>query len=151
MSEREYLGREMALHILKEAGLRRTEARVLILELMGESETPLEARQIQDLAAAKGMSEGLWLSTVYRNLELFADKGLVQEVKPPESESIFYRLEVHGHNHYAICENCHMEIPLDLCPFEEIERQLQAADFVPTHHRLEVFGLCSACRRRLNR
>ncbi len=135
------MGNLSAESILKKAGIRRTDARIKMLDVMLASETPLEAKELHEQAG----TEDLWLSTVYRNLELFMEKGLVQQISPPDSESVFYHLEVNGHNHYAVCEECHRRIALDLCPVEDLEPQLTAAGFQPTHHRLEVFGICESC------
>lgn len=135
-----------AAALLKHHGIRRTEPRLHMLQIMAAAPKPLEAREILELANRD--REWLWLSTVYRNLEIFLDKGLVQQVNLPESEAVFYRLELHGHNHYAFCEICRREIPLDLCPIEALEAQLRAQGFTPTHHRLEIYGICEDCQKK---
>lgn len=141
------MNREQVVSLLDHNNIRRTKTRILLLEVIANSDTPLEARQIYEAALAKAGDNSLWLSTVYRNLELFLKEGLVSEITPPDSDAIFYRLEAHGHNHYAICERCHMEIPLDLCPIEEVEDQLAQVGFAPTSHRLEVYGICKNCQK----
>lgn len=136
-----------ARQLLKQQGIRQTEARIRILEILAAAPKPLEAQEI--CAAANAEKEWLWLSTVYRNLEVFVQKGLVQESNLPDSEAVFYRLELHGHNHYAFCERCHKEFPLDLCPIVDLEDQLKEQGFTPTHHRLEIYGLCAECKKKL--
>lgn len=133
--------------LLKRHGIRRTEARIKTLQILAEAPKPLEAQEIYRLANAD--KEWLWLSTVYRNLEVFKEAGLVQEVSPPDSESVFYRLELHGHNHYAFCEVCRREFPLDLCPLEALEEQLKQQGFTPTQHRLEIYGICADCQEKI--
>ncbi len=133
--------------VLKEAGIRLTEPRVKILQVIAESEEALDAEEILDLANQG--EEAFWLSTVYRNLELFAEKGLIQEVRRPGSDVLYYRTELRGHNHYAVCERCRKEIPLDICPIDTLEDQLKEKGFTPTHHRLEIYGLCAECKEKL--
>lgn len=137
-----------AKHILKRSSIRTTEARLLMLQIMAEAKRPLEAREIHEVLLRQSGTGEIWLSTVYRNLELFSEKGLVQSVNPPENEAVFYQLELGEHNHYAFCERCGRGIPLDLCPIEELEGQLEARGFKPTHHRLEIYGLCRECREK---
>lgn len=141
--------RQEALQILKENGIRRTDSRVEILSLMLEEGIPMEAREIFTKLSEKLGDDAIWLSTVYRNLEAFEEKGLVHKVRMPDSDSIFYHLHETKHKHYAICRSCRKELPLPFCYLDELSSSLKAQGFVPKYHSLEVFGLCQDCYQKL--
>lgn len=136
--------------VLEHFGLRKTKARQIILEILLKEAKPLTAQAILERIEAEDYGEEIWLSTIYRNLEQFQDKHMIQTVSQLESDTLLYRLELGKHNHYAVCESCHMQIPLDLCPIEDIDQDLERQGFTPTTHVLEVFGICEECKRRAN-
>lgn len=140
--------RDEALQILRENNIRRTSARVYMLEAMQTAEVPLDAKEIFDKVVEKVGEDSIWLSTIYRNLEVFEEKELVHQVRMPESESIYYHLHEQEHKHYAICKNCRKEIHLDFCYLDELSDSLESQGFTPKYHRLEIFGLCKDCNNK---
>ncbi len=141
--------RDEALQILKENGIRNTSTRIYILEVMLAAEVPLDAKEIFDRVVEQVGEQSIWLSTVYRNLEAFEEKGLAHQVRMPESESVYYHLHESTHAHYAICENCRTEIPLTFCYIDNLSDTLVEEGFTAQYHRLEVFGLCRECQEKL--
>ncbi len=137
--------REESIQILKENNIRNTATRVSVLMAMLEAEIPLEAKEIFNSVIEMVGEDSIWLSTVYRNLETFEEKGLIHGVTMPESDSIYYHLHEMEHEHYAICENCRKEIPLRFCYLEELSDTLVEKGFTAKYHRVEIFGLCEQC------
>lgn len=87
----------------------------------------------------------LSLGTVYRNLAILVEQGLVRKL---ESGSTFDRFEARMEPHYhLICSRCGAVNDFDLPVYEEInERAGRMTDFQIQGHKIEFFGLCSACR-----
>ena len=137
--------RDIALQLLRENKIIRTTARVYIIETMLAKDVPMEANEIFEHILSKVGEESIWLSTVYRNLELFEQKGLVHQVRMPDSDSSFYHLHEQEHKHFAICEICRKEIPLAFCYLDELADSLEEQGFTPKYHRLDIFGLCKEC------
>lgn len=85
------------------------------------------------------------LATVYNNLRLFVEHGLLREVTPHASTLLVDgNLEPH---HHLVCSRCKsvQDIEGDFIDLERISRQVPAG-FDLTHPVVEVFGLCSCCR-----
>jgi Fur family ferric uptake transcriptional regulator len=87
-------------------------------------------------------------ATVYRNVELFEELGIVQRLQIGWK----YRLEltdnfVH-HHHHLTCTQCGTVTAL--AEDEQLERRLlglaHALNFTPLDHQLEIRGLCTNCR-----
>lgn len=126
-------------------GIKRTKQRENVLEVLTHAEKPLGAAEIVSRADAVG--GGLWLSTVYRILEMFVEKGIVNRIAVMNTDTAVYELKRPEHKHYAVCVDCHKIIPMEHCPIESFFPHLQEGDFVVIGHHLEVFGYCRDCAR----
>jgi Fur family transcriptional regulator, ferric uptake regulator len=133
-----------AIDVLSDAGVRPTRQRVRVLtELMGERDD-VTAQELHDRLRSGG--EKLGLATVYRTLGLLAEAGVIDSLSHRPGE-LCYRWCGQGHHHHLVCSSCHRVVELADCELDPwLERISRAHGFVTTGHRLEVSGLCAACR-----
>ncbi len=89
----------------------------------------------------------LSLGTVYRNLGILIDLGLVKKV---HSGSAFDRFEARVAPHYhLVCTGCAAVRDLEMPVYRDIDdRAGTMTDFRIQGHRIEFFGLCAACQAR---
>ncbi|MHB9027343.1 MAG: Fur family transcriptional regulator [Candidatus Latescibacterota bacterium] len=88
----------------------------------------------------------LSMGTVYRNLTILMEQGLVNKI---DFGSTFDRFEARIQPHYHfICENCNAVIDLDV-PVDNTlnDRIADTTGFTPSRHRIEFFGICDGCRK----
>lgn len=131
-----------SLHAL---GLRATRQREQVLQILEKSERPLSVEDIREQIVL-GQSG---VPTIYRNLDLFAKKGLVEVWVGPDLVMRFIRCRSLGHHFHIQCEKCGSVLEFDDCGFASILRQMQdRSGFRITRHQLQLFGLCSACKAR---
>ena len=135
---------ESAIDVLSEARVRPTRQRVRVLtELMGER-NDVTAQELHDRLRSGG--EKLGLATVYRTLGLLAEAGIIDSLSHRPGE-LCYRWCGQGHHHHLVCSSCHHVVELADCKLDPwLERISSTHGFVTTGHRLEVSGLCAACR-----
>ena len=133
-----------AQELLAESGLRSTRQRATVLaELLGEPDD-VTAQQLHE--RLRGRGERLGLATVYRTLGLLAEEGVVDVLSHRPGE-LCYRRCAQGHHHHLVCSRCHRVVELGGCELDPwLERVSSEHGFVATGHRLEVAGLCAACR-----
>ena len=133
-----------AQELLAESGLRSTRQRATVLaELLGEPDD-VTAQQLHE--RLRGRGERLGLATVYRTLGLLAEEGVVDVLSHRPGE-LCYRRCAQGHHHHLVCSRCHRVVELGDCELDPwLERVSSEHGFVATGHRLEVAGLCAACR-----
>lgn len=132
---------------LVKEGVKRTKHRKAILEILEQSETPLTADEI--FLALKEKNTSIWLSTVYRTLEMLTEKEVVLKSTIMGEDKARYELKCDEHKHRFICVGCHKMIPLMDCPLEEFEKKLKdKMDFDVTGHNLEIYGYCHDCKLR---
>lgn len=124
-------------------GIKKTRQRESVLAVLESTETPISATDISSKIKEGG--DSAWLSTIYRILELFVQKGVVAKLAVMDNEMAVYVLNRLRHKHYAVCMACHKIIPMDNCPMEKFTPKLEEKDFHVMGHNLEVFGYCKDC------
>ncbi|MGZ0084530.1 peroxide-responsive transcriptional repressor PerR [Geobacillus sp. C56-T2] len=133
-----------ALDMLKKTGIRITPQRHAILEYLISSMSHPTADEIYK--ALEGKFPNMSVATVYNNLRVFKEIGLVKELTYGDSSS---RFDFVTSNHYhVICEQCGKIVDFHYPALDEVE-QLAAhvTGFKVDHHRMEVYGVCPDCQR----
>jgi Fur family ferric uptake transcriptional regulator len=135
---------EAALEVLRTKGKRITAQRSLLLEVIRESHGHLDADEIYRRARSK--DPRISLSTVYRNLNLLKELGLVSELHL-DQEHHHYELREETDHYHLICSGCgrvmEFESPLvDQMTAEVGEKQ----GFFTERTHIDLVGLCSECR-----
>ena len=82
------------------AGIKKTRQRQGVLSVLEHAQAPLSATDI--CAKLESTGENPWLSTVYRVLELFVEKGVVLKTSVMNNEMAVYELNRYTHKHYAV-------------------------------------------------
>lgn len=123
-----------------------TRQRRSVYRVLWEAEEPLNAVQIYNQASHGREGEEYALSTIYRILAAFEEKGLVEKTAWMENGTVVYTLNRGEHTHYAVCLGCKKRIPLQNCPFDHVHLEREAGDFIITGHKLELYGYCGECK-----
>ena len=131
-------------------GLKWTIQRKSVYKVLWEAKEPLSAVQIYNLVTPGAEGEDYALSTIYRILAAFEERGLVERIAWMGDGSVAYALNRGKHIHYAVCLECHRRIPLQECPFAHIHLDSEAGDFTVTGHKLELYGYCVECKKAKN-
>lgn len=129
--------------LLDLCGIKKTNQRLSLLEILEAAPEPLTASQIHALYQQR--DKNAWLSTTYRTLDMFTENGIVNKLILMDSANAQYELNRHEHKHYAICSCCHKRMDLESCPLKEAELDTKKGVFHVTGHRLEVYGYCDDC------
>lgn len=129
--------------LLKEAGLRATQPRLRILELLKDSAYPLSVADITHLIGRPRIDQ----VTIYRTLETFVQAGLVQHLELHQGRS-FFELATRDHHHHLVCRSCGRVEDVEGCDMSALEKKLakRSKNFhAVTSHALEFFGECNSC------
>ncbi|MFW5999733.1 MAG: Fur family transcriptional regulator [Halanaerobiaceae bacterium] len=126
---------------IKQFGIKCTEQRRVILTVLLEADRPLSAGEIAERSEIR-------LSTVYRNLNLFVEKKLVSKFHL-DKDGLENRFEISRgeHHHHLICQDCGEIVPLS-CPLRGLAEKIgRRQNYRITGHSLNIYGLCSRCRK----
>ena len=88
----------------------------------------------------------LSLGTVYRNLSILIEQGLVKKI---HFGSTFDRFEANTIPHYhLICEKCHKIEDFKIPMYDKINREAdRQTNFKIKRHMIEFYGICSECSK----
>ncbi len=124
-------------------GLKKTKQREMIYRVLQDAKHPLSAIEI--CAEIEKTGEQAWPSTVYRVLDSFEKKNLVEKVATTNGGMALYERKRDQHRHYAVCLHCRKTFPLNACPIEEFLPILKQDGFQVTGHNIELYGFCKDC------
>lgn len=112
---------------------RHSQKREKILETLKRSHNALSA------AALHKKLPGMDLTTVYRNLEIFVEDGVVKKLNLGGEEALYeYTEEAH---HHAVCTDCDRVLHFT-APEKEIKALLGLKDFDADSIEITVRGTC---------
>jgi Fe2+ or Zn2+ uptake regulation protein len=142
-----------SMHVLARAWLRRvgpryTGGRPAIVALLLEAGRPVSIADIVEALPA------LPRSSAYRHLTDLQAAGVVRRVAASDEFSRFELAEnlTAHHHHHLLCTNCGRVTDVTPSPALEhaVSSQLDelaaAKGFEPRSHRIDVLGICAACR-----
>jgi Fe2+ or Zn2+ uptake regulation protein len=105
---------------------------------------------LPDLLAA---DDSLAQSSAYRSLAVLTEVGAVRRLVHVGGHALF-ELDEHltEHHHHLICEHCGAVVdvtlpePLERAIDRSFEAVATASGFAPTHHTVDLYGVCATCR-----
>ncbi len=130
-------------NLLQESGLKSTEARIALLNLLDKEDNPLDVYSIAESLRARGVV--MDQATIYRILDVLTEKGLISRLEFGEGK---YRYELQkSHHHHLVCQNCGKIEDTEGNFIDQIENEIRTEKgFLVKSHSLEFFGICKNCQ-----
>ena len=135
---------------LKEKGLKVTNQRLLVLQVLAENQDRhLTAEDIYELVKEDYPEIGL--ATIYRTVQLLLEMQLVDRINLDdgcvryEIGHLFEGEMKHSH-HHLICRKCGKVFPFDGDLLDGLETHIQEkTGFHIVDHELKFYGVCKQC------
>jgi len=139
---------QLPMEKLKNNKYRLTPQRKVILETLRGIETHPTADEVYKMVREK--LPKISLSTVYRNLEILSELGLVRKLALGDTQR---RYDGRTKNHYHIrCLHCGKVEDLTTGSFPELVKKVRPkTKYEIVGHCLEFFGVCPECKKRLKK
>ncbi len=122
------------------------------MEVLQEKERHLSAEEVYECLKEKNRRVGI--ATVYRNLELMSQMGLVDRVNFGDGKEYYEIAKIPAlHHHHLVCTICGKVI--DYSDFRKEENEFieylgkeleKIYDFAIQSHQLYFYGVCKNCR-----
>lgn len=119
---------------------RMTRQRQAILDCFKASDRPLSVEEILKIAGA--IVAQLNLATVYRNLKLLMEEGMIAAVDLPGNNTRYERVGLKHHHHF-LCHSCNRLFDVEGCP--EGILSLVPQGFKLISHAITLAGYCLEC------
>ncbi len=121
-----------------------TPQRRLLLDTLREAQGHLDARELYRLAIEK--DPRISLATVYRNLQLFKELGLIDE-RRLDKVYCYYEIKRPTEHYHLVCQSCGRVIELESPAITEVINQVKHdSDFDVTRVVLYLEGYCRKCK-----
>ena len=130
--------------------LRNTPERNALLEAIYQADVPMQAEELSKLMTEGTASLRISRATVYNNLKLFEEAGLVRKIFQ-EDRIFFERTDKNRGVIRLICSGCGKTTEMNS---DKVRRQIavmRTRRFNATGWVLNVYGLCSKCTADLKR
>lgn len=141
--------------MLRNKGLKVTNQRMLVLEIMAERPGQhLTAEEIFELAKIRCPEIGL--ATIYRTVQVLVDLSVIDKVSFDDG---FARYELGGlesesrhHHHHAICSRCGKVFSFEGDLLDTLEQAIDdTMGFLVTDHEVKLYGYCKDCREMMKK
>lgn len=143
---------KIALEKLKDAGLKITKPREMIVNLLAQSDKALSPYEMRDTLKKKKINADV--VTIYRVLEVLENIGLAHKVLAfngyihcNTENLVGARKACH---HYLLCKRCHKVDEVEGEDLSKLEFKINKEQkFQIDSHYLEFMGLCDACQKKV--
>ncbi|MFC2038573.1 Fur family transcriptional regulator [Chloroflexota bacterium] len=140
--------KEKTREVLSTAGLRTTNQRSLILDIIRHGQGHLDADEVFRLARLQ--QPRLSLSTVYRTLSRLKELGLVEEHHFDDTHH-HYEIKSPTEHHHLVCKSCGRVIEFEYPLARTIMKGIpEAKGFEITDSEVQIMGYCPECRKNID-
>ena len=134
------------LELLRSKGYKLTPQRRAVLDAFHECDPSPTAQQL--LAAVRKKHSNVSLDTIYRNLALLSNLGIIHEIYRAAG-NVYEIIEPGHHHHHLVCTECGKTECIDICPMQEAyTKEAEKRGFLITGHIFEFYGICQECREK---
>ena len=132
--------------VVRESGGRITRSRLAILEAICDMAGHFLPEDLARKLAERG--EPVSLTTLYRNIPLLVEAGIIRETCISEGRGLRYELAVgSAHHDHLICSRCGRKIEFSYPAIDVLQEEVaRSHGFVLERHHLELIGVCPECQ-----
>jgi Fur family ferric uptake transcriptional regulator len=128
-------------------GLKRSEARMKILRVIVAQPGHFRTQDLLEPLHAKYPEVGT--ATLYRNLPILVESGILQEGPVDSNGQAFYELSDDEHHDHLVCLDCHQIFEFHEDKIEDLQNQAaHALGFSVRTHRHVVYAACDYLKKR---
>lgn len=141
--------KEEFLRFLRRRGQRVTGERLALLEEIFSLHGHIDAEEL--LVSMKSRGLKISRATVYRNLELLVESGLVRKHQLVGRGLLYEHIHPgQGHDH-LVCTRCGRMIEFISPGINALQAEIcRAHGFVTSQHTLQILGVCNQCAQAAN-
>jgi Fur family ferric uptake transcriptional regulator len=136
--------REQFLSYLRGHGHRVTAERLAVFEEIYSQHGHIDAERL--LASLRQRGAKVSRATVYRNLDLMVDCGLVRKSRLGQGRFLFEHLHAGQEHDHLVCTCCGRLVEFVSPGIAALQAEIcRAHGFVAARHHLQIHGLCNRC------
>lgn len=135
------------LDFIREQGMRVTRERLVLFDEIFDRHGHIDAEDL--LAGMQSRGVKISRATVYRNLDLLVECGLVRKYRLGRDRFLFEHVHRGQQHDHLVCTVCGRVAEFVSPGIAALQTEIcRAHGFVPNRHTLQISGLCNACAER---
>ena len=132
--------------VLKAKGMKYTEQRAIILQILLNIDDHLNAEEVLDIVKKKYPDQKIGIATIYRTLNFLEEVNLITSISFGK-EGKKYEGNTDKHHDHLICTECGKIVEfLDDTIEKKQEEIAKKNGFTITDHTMQIFGVCDDCQ-----
>lgn len=132
------------LDYLREQGMRVTRERMVLFDEIFDRHGHIDAEDLLEGMQSRGVK--ISRATVYRNLDLLVECGLVRRYRLGRNRYLFEHVHAGQDHDHLVCNGCGRVVEFVSPGIAALQSEIcRAHGFLPGHHNLQIYGLCKAC------
>lgn len=133
--------------VLKNKGMKYTEQRAIVLQILLNLDDHLNAEELNDIIKKEYPEQNIGIATIYRTLNFLEEVNLISSISFGKDGKKYESHNKDQHHDHLICTACGKIVEF----FDEIieKRQEEIAiknGFKITDHTMQIYGLCDQCQ-----
>jgi Fur family transcriptional regulator, ferric uptake regulator len=137
--------------VLKDKGMKYTEQRAIILQILINLDEHLTAEEVHDIIKKKYPNQNIGIATIYRTLNFLEEVNLISSISFGKDGKKYESNSNDQHHDHLICTNCGKIVEFF---DEDIERRQENIaienGFKITDHTMQLYGVCDKCQNKLD-
>eukprot|EP01029_Cantina_marsupialis_P006990 TRINITY_DN177098_c0_g1_i4.p1 TRINITY_DN177098_c0_g1~~TRINITY_DN177098_c0_g1_i4.p1 ORF type:complete len:149 (-),score=25.28 TRINITY_DN177098_c0_g1_i4:433-879(-) len=132
--------------IVKQKGLKYTEQREIVLNILLNAEEHLTAEEVYTLIKEKRPDSNIGIATVYRALGFLEEVNLITSITFG-TDGKKYESNYKDHHDHLICTSCGKIVEFMDDEIEKRQDQIAKKNkFKVTSHSMQLYGVCKSCQ-----
>jgi Fur family transcriptional regulator, ferric uptake regulator len=132
------------LELLRERGQRVTGERLALFDEIFAQHRHIDAEELLRAMQERGLK--ISRATVYRNLDLLVECGMVRKQRLERDRFLYEHVHSGQQHDHLVCTGCGRVVEFVSPGIVALQGEIcRAHGFVPSRHSLQISGLCNAC------
>ena len=134
--------------VLKDKGMKYTEQRAIILQILLTLDEHLSAEEVHAIIKEKYPKQNIGIATIYRTLNFLEEVQLISSISFGK-DGKKYEGNAKEHHDHLICTSCGKIVEFF---DEQIENRQEIVaknnNFEITDHNMQIYGICKDCQEK---
>jgi len=136
--------REQFVRYLRENGHRVTSERLTLFDEIFSQHGHIDAEHLLESLSEREVK--ISRATVYRNLDLLVECGLVRRHRLGRRRYLYEHVHPGQHHDHLVCTECGRVVEFVSPGISALQAEIcRAHGFEPSRHQLQIFGVCTRC------
>ena len=134
--------------VLKDKGMKYTEQRAVILQILLNIDDHLNAEEVHRIVKEKYPDQNIGIATVYRTLNFLEDVNLISSISFGKDGKKYEGNVQREHHDHIICTSCGKIVEFIDESIEKRQEDIASQNgFKITDHTMQIYGICENCQK----